>query len=118
VDIWYDLADADTPTLYVSLAVSTNGGATYNVTPRSQYLTGDVGWGVHPGGRHIVWDAGPDLGLVVLPNCKVRITADDNPTEIPETTTAALGFLGLATVCATATLITAKRRRTGTWARG
>lgn len=75
VEIKYNLTDPDSATVYISVAISTNGGSTYSAR---NYVTGDIGW-VRPGSsRRMVWDARADLGAsAVLPNCKARITADD-----------------------------------------
>ena len=76
VEITYSLADSDSATVYISVAISTNGGSTYLAR---NYVTGDVG-SVRPGsGRRMTWDARADLGSsAVFPNCKARITADDS----------------------------------------
>ncbi len=67
VDIIYDVADPDSATLTVSVAVSDTGGATYAV-PASSF-SGDVGSAVTPGGnKRIVWDAAPaPAGMVLIP---------------------------------------------------
>jgi hypothetical protein len=59
VEITYDLADADGDTLYVSVAISADGGKRFAVPARS--LSGDLG-AVLPGrGKRVVWAAGVDL---------------------------------------------------------
>ena len=61
VDISYDVADPDSPTLTVYLKVSADGGATWK-GPVS-LVSGDVGVGIVPGaGKRTVWDAGKELG--------------------------------------------------------
>jgi len=75
VEITYNLADSDSATVNISVAISTDGGSTYSAR---NYVTGDVGW-VRPGSRRIVWDAKADLGSsAVFHNCKAKITADDS----------------------------------------
>ncbi len=76
VDITYDLANADTATLYVTVAVSTNGGAVYFI-PASG-LSGDLGNSVARGtGRKIVWNAGAALPPKLYSNVRVRVTASE-----------------------------------------
>ena len=57
VDVFYDLADADSPSVRVSLEVTNNGVAVPAVS-----LSGNgLGEGVAPGaGRLILWNAGAD----------------------------------------------------------
>jgi hypothetical protein len=74
VDVWYDLNGATAP-VFVSVSISTNGGASYDLQPA--HLTGDgvtapVGSGTS---RHVVWDAGTDLGAGYFPNTVVRVAA-------------------------------------------
>ena len=58
VDIVYDVA-ADTPTVEISLEVSSDGGTTFTVPATS--LSGAIGAGVAVGtGKTITWDAGAD----------------------------------------------------------
>jgi formylglycine-generating enzyme required for sulfatase activity len=81
VDIYYDLASASNA-LTVSVAVSTNSGAAFNVSAAS--LSGDLGRGIAPAtGHHVVWNAGTDLAALYFPNVKVRVTADDSGAPIP-----------------------------------
>jgi formylglycine-generating enzyme required for sulfatase activity len=76
VRITYTLTDPDSATVYVSLAISTDNGATYSITPTG--LTGDIGW-VRPGGmRTIYWDAKAQYPTGKWSNCKARVTADDS----------------------------------------
>jgi formylglycine-generating enzyme required for sulfatase activity len=61
VDITYDVADPDSPTLTVYLKVSADGGATWKGPV--ELVSGDVGQHIAPGsGKRIVWDAGKELG--------------------------------------------------------
>ncbi len=76
VDITYDVADADSSALTVSIAVSTNGGASYTLPATS--FTGAWGAGVAPGSnRKISWDAGADWNGKFSANVRFRVTADD-----------------------------------------
>lgn len=59
VDIYYDLADADSSSLSVTVAVSTNGGVSYDLPATS--FTGALGAGIAPGNnKQITWNAGTD----------------------------------------------------------
>jgi formylglycine-generating enzyme required for sulfatase activity len=81
VDIYYDLASPSNA-LTVSVVVSTNSGAAFNVSAAS--LSGDLGSGIAPAtGHHVVWNAGTDLAPLYFPNVKVRVTADDSGAPIP-----------------------------------
>src|SRR5205814_1016759 len=76
VDIDYDLADADSPALTVSIAVSTNGGANFTLPATS--FTGALGAGVTPGvNKRITWNAGQDWPNNFSANVRFRITASD-----------------------------------------
>jgi len=60
VEITYDVADPDSPTMEVYLKVSSDGGKTW--TGEMGLVSGDVGEKVVPGtGKRIVWDAGKEL---------------------------------------------------------
>jgi len=76
VDITYNLYDTDSASVYVSVEISTDGGANYSAR---SYVSGHVGWVATGGARAIVWDAKASLGAsAIFPNCKARITADDS----------------------------------------
>ena len=61
VDIVYDVADPDSPTLTVYLKVSADGGTTWKGPV--ELVSGDVGRGIVPGGgKRLVWHAGKELG--------------------------------------------------------
>ena len=78
VDIYYDLAAADSTSLTVSVAVSTDGGASY--LPTGASCTGAVGAGVAPGSnRKLTWDAGVDLPPQLFTAVRVSVTASDDP---------------------------------------
>ncbi len=75
VDVTYDLADADTATLWVTAAVSTNGGAAF-FTPASG-LSGDLGSVARGTGKAILWAAGAALPPKLYHNVKAQVTASD-----------------------------------------
>ncbi len=82
VDIYYNLADASGHACTVWINVSGDGGSTWNIPGSS--VSGNVGPGVNPGsGKHIVWDAGKDWSGHLVPNCKIRVFANDGTTPIP-----------------------------------
>jgi formylglycine-generating enzyme required for sulfatase activity len=77
VDIYYDLADADSATLRVSVAVSTDGGASYTL-PASSFSGSGYGAGVTPGANKLItWNAGADWNGRYSANVRFRVTADD-----------------------------------------
>ena len=77
VDVYYDLADADSGALTVSVSVSTNGGASYTAGAAS--FTGALGAGIAPGSnRKITWNAGVDLPARLFSNVRVSVTASDD----------------------------------------
>jgi hypothetical protein len=81
VDITYTLADADSATVAVTIAISSDGGATWTVP--CTHATGAVGAGVAPGAdKAIVWDAGADWTGLWSEHMRVKVTADD-PSEPP-----------------------------------
>ena len=76
VDITYDLADADSGSLTVTVGVSTNAGATWFYPGAT--LTGQVGSGITPGaGKAVAWNAGSDLPAKLFANVRVQVSADD-----------------------------------------
>jgi hypothetical protein len=75
VDIRYDVT-ADTPTVKVTLEISSDGGATWTVPVTS--ATGAVGNGVAVGtGKTITWNAGVDWDGKFSPQTRFRALADD-----------------------------------------
>ncbi|MCK5861141.1 MAG: formylglycine-generating enzyme family protein [Candidatus Hydrogenedentes bacterium] len=75
VDIYYDVADG-VPTMKVVLAISSDNGSTWDITPTT--IFGDIGTGITNGtGKHIIWDAQADQPDVCWPDMGVRITAMD-----------------------------------------
>jgi hypothetical protein len=80
VDIRYDLADADSPAVWVGLAVSKNHGDWFGVTPSFLELEGDFGGRVRPGtDKHIRWRADRTLPGYSGASNVVRLTASDWP---------------------------------------
>jgi hypothetical protein len=79
VDIRYDVT-ADTPTVKVTLEISSDGGTTYSVPVTS--ATGSVGNGVAVGtAKTITWNAGVDWDGKFTPQTRFRVVADDR--QIP-----------------------------------
>jgi formylglycine-generating enzyme required for sulfatase activity len=77
VDVYYDVTDADSSSLTVSVAVSTNGGASY-FTPGAS-VSGALGTGIPPGSnKKITWNAGTDLPAKLFSNVRVSVTASDD----------------------------------------
>ncbi len=77
VDITYDLADPDSPTLTVYLKVSPDGGKSWKGPV--ELVTGDVGQHIGPGIlKRLVWDAGKEIGLnKYWSNLRYRVGASD-----------------------------------------
>jgi len=76
VDISYDLASG-VAELFVTLDISSDGGATWTVPATS--VSGDVGSGVSPGeGKAMVWDAGTDWPGQFSEQMRFRVVADDS----------------------------------------
>jgi formylglycine-generating enzyme required for sulfatase activity len=89
VDILYDLVDPDSTNIYVIAEFSANGGANYGLPIFS--LSGDIG-PVRPGtDRHIVWNAWNDWAGNYTTNGRIRLTADDSNSALPEPPTNAPG---------------------------
>ncbi len=76
VDIAYDLANPGGGTVSVGVAVSTDGGATYDLP--ASHFTGALGAGITAGtAKQITWDAGQDWPGHFSSNVRFRVTADD-----------------------------------------
>ena len=76
VDITYDVADSDSPTVGVAVEVSADSGVTYTVLAES--FTGDVGYGIKPGtGKRVVWDAKADWPNKYSSKVRVRVWVSD-----------------------------------------
>jgi hypothetical protein len=74
VDLFYDLSGADSA-YSISVSVSSDGGVSFTLP--ATHFTGDgVTSPTAPGtGKHIVWDAGADLGQGYFPNVVVQVSA-------------------------------------------
>lgn len=81
VDIYYDLADADGDNCTVWAFVSDDNGASWRVPAWA--FSGDVGSGVGPGNKHIIWDAATDIPGKIG-DFKVRVYADDGNGTAPK----------------------------------
>ena len=76
VDITYDVADPDSPTLTVYLKVSPDGGKTWKGPV--ELVSGDVGRGIVPGGgKRLVWDAEKEMPNQFGVKYRYRIGASD-----------------------------------------
>ncbi len=79
VRVRYDLADPDTYSLYVTLEVSSDGGATYSTRPAAYTMSGAVGSGVSRGlGKTITWTSCKTFPGATGGSYKVRVTASDS----------------------------------------
>ena len=75
VDITYDVT-ADTPTVTITVAISSDGGTTWSVPATT--VTGAVGANVPPGmGKTVIWGAGADWNEKATSQMQFRVTADD-----------------------------------------
>ncbi|MBC8426920.1 S8 family serine peptidase [bacterium] len=78
VDIAYDLADPDSPSVTVSLQASADGGGTWGLTTSTRF--GDVGEGIATGnGKSIQWNFAADHPGQFFGEAMIRITAADAP---------------------------------------
>ncbi len=76
VDITYDVADPDSPTLTVYLKVSLDGGKTWKGPV--ELVSGDVGQHIVPGtAKKLVWDAGKEMANQYGKNFRCKIGASD-----------------------------------------
>jgi formylglycine-generating enzyme required for sulfatase activity len=81
VDILYDLADVDGGPIRVTVTVSTNGGATFDL-PAVRFSGAGYGYGMLPGAnKQVVWDARSDWDGNFSTAVRFRVTADDTPTN-------------------------------------
>lgn len=72
--VTYELVGPPNAEYLVRMSVSLDGGKTYNLTPRS--VSGDIGPGVIPGSKKIVWDVFRDMPKLVADELVVQVTAD------------------------------------------
>jgi uncharacterized repeat protein (TIGR02543 family) len=77
VDIAYDVT-ADSPTVIVSLEISSDGGSTFSVPATT--VSGSIGAGVATGtGKIITWNAGADWLGQYSPQMRFKVTAAEIP---------------------------------------
>ena len=77
VDVYYDLADADSSSVSVRLQVSADGGSDWTVVPVVN-VSQAVGANVTPGhGKHILWNAGTDWNGQVSKAVLFKVIASD-----------------------------------------
>jgi len=76
VDVYYDLSDADGDALLVTMQVSGDDGATWQIIPTQ--ISGDIGEGITQGlGKHIIWNAADEEYALEGNQYKFKIIADD-----------------------------------------
>lgn len=76
VDIYYDLSGSSELTK-VRILISSDDGATWNVTPQSTSLIGAAGACVRNGiNQHVVWDAANDRPDVHWPQAQAKVIAE------------------------------------------
>ena len=82
VDISYDVT-ADTPTVAVSLEISSDGGVIFDVPVAA--VSGDIGADIAVGtGKTVTWNAGIDWDQQVSSQTRFRVIADDGVPTTPE----------------------------------
>ncbi len=75
VTISYDVFDVSGVDQSISIAISTNSGASFDLIVTN--FSGDVGYGITPGAnKQIVWDAGADWNWNYSSNIRFKVTAD------------------------------------------
>ncbi len=75
VDIYYDLIDPDSNTVFVGVEMSSDGGATYAVPFND--ISGNLGFVVPGSRRHIEWNAWNDWPNQFTTRARVRLTVED-----------------------------------------
>ncbi len=82
VDISYDVT-ADTPTVAVSLEISSDGGVIFDVPVAA--VSGGIGADIAVGtGKTVTWNAGIDWDQQVSSQTRFRVIADDGVPTTPE----------------------------------
>jgi hypothetical protein len=76
VDVYYTLSDTDNDRCTVSIAVSDDGGSSWEVPVSPSALEGDL-VNVSPGRKHITWDSKIGLPGEYGTNYRAKVTADD-----------------------------------------
>lgn len=83
VEINYDLEDDDNDLLAIAIEISSDGGATYDVTFSESSLIGDVGNNMITGkNKQIIWDATVDQPNVNSASYRIRLTAAEQPEDM------------------------------------
>ncbi len=80
VDIWYDLIDPDSDQVLVTVQMSSDGGASYNVPVT--YLSGDAGIVAPGAGKHIAWNAWNDWPDQFTTRGRARLIVDDTKNAV------------------------------------
>ncbi len=76
VDVYYDVTDGEKSTVTITIAVSDDGGNTYNFL--CTQVTGDIGANISTGtNKHIIWDFEREHSGVMGNNFRIKIFADD-----------------------------------------
>ncbi|MDD4309834.1 MAG: SUMF1/EgtB/PvdO family nonheme iron enzyme [Candidatus Cloacimonetes bacterium] len=84
MDIYYDVYDANSDTLNISMQVSDDDGLTWNVSCNLIETGSDIGSGILSGtNKHIVWDVANEHPNVLGSNYRFKITADDGASDMP-----------------------------------
>ena len=77
VDITYDLEDADSDSVDITIEVSNDDGVTFDV-PCVTFI-GDVGRVSVGLGKTVEWLAGEDVPDIYWPDCRAKVSVDDVP---------------------------------------
>lgn len=78
VDIYYDVSDADSNGMLVTMEASDDGGITWNFPCFN--TNGDIGGYILSGtSKHIIWDFGSEHPNILGDQFRLKITADDEP---------------------------------------
>lgn len=81
VDIWYDLFDANNDPATISMLISDDAGASFDISPDPGFLSGDIGAGIQMGeGKHVIWNAGAEGIAWEGDQYKFRLIAEDGTT--------------------------------------
>lgn len=97
VDIIYDVSDADSDTLCVTVRFSVDGGQSWDFPALN--LSGDVGAGVLAGAdRDIVWNARAIPMLPVLSDLRVKVVANDLGVDLSPHSPALVSITDFSTI--------------------
>jgi len=83
VDIFYDVEDADSDLLTISVHISFDGGDTFETDRVNTCIEdSDIGENIEPGkNKRIVWDAGTDAPDIYTLDFVAKVIADDGITD-------------------------------------